>query len=118
MPDPLDHFEIGVTDLDKSAEFYSRLFGWEMKPDEGSPDPYMLIYPGEGLIGGLNLCQGDMPTYVAIYVKVDDCGVTLEKALEKGAIKIIGKTWLESGQGWYAMFVDPDMNPIGLWSRE
>ncbi len=116
MPNPIGHFEIGVVDINAACEFYSKLFGWEIKPYEDGT--YALVFPGEGIIGGLNLISGDMPPYVSVYANVENIDEILGKAIKKGAVTIVGRTEIEGDKGYYAMFCDPDLNPIGLWSQE
>ena len=45
--------ELQSPDLDASKDFYGALFGWEMTPFEGSPDPYFTIQNGDAVNGGM-----------------------------------------------------------------
>jgi hypothetical protein len=74
MANPVVHWEIGGRDLDKMADFYRQLFGWE---SAGFDPDYRLVELGEGIGGGFMHCRDDMPAYVTVYVAVDDLDATL-----------------------------------------
>lgn len=69
MANPVVHWEIGGRDLDAMAAFYGDLFGWQ--PSSFDPN-YRLVAPEDGIGGGLMRCDETMPTYVTIYVAVED----------------------------------------------
>ncbi len=114
MACPVVHFEIAGKDRNKSEQFYSELFGWQITSHEGM-DYGMVPSCGDKTIGG-----GIGPTppgagpYVTFYVQVDDLQASLDKAEKMG-----GKTCLPPmpipGIGSCAMFTDPDGNMIGLF---
>lgn len=41
----LTHFEIAADDIERAVDFYKNVFGWDVDPDEDSPDEYWLISP-------------------------------------------------------------------------
>jgi hypothetical protein len=123
MPNPIAYFEIAVSDLKRSMDFYSKLFDWKIsaydwKISAYDGEGYALINTGEGIGGGLNKIEGDMAPYVTVYAGVDDCAAFLDKAVGLGAFVIAPKTLISDKWGYYSMFADPDRNPIGLWTRE
>jgi predicted enzyme related to lactoylglutathione lyase len=114
MANPVVHFEIGAKDRKKSEQFYSDLFGWQIKTYEGMD--YGLVDPaGDKSIGG-----GIGPTppgggpYVTFYVLVDDLQASLDKAEKLGGKTVLPPTPIP-GYGSSAMFTDPDGNLIGLF---
>ncbi len=111
MPNPVVHFEIGIKDAEASAAFYRDLFGWEIH----STDPeYMLVSASDGGVGGgLMRTHGDMPTYVTVYVSVDDLAASLEHAVKLGGKALVQPTPIP-GTGSFALFTDLDGNVIGL----
>jgi predicted enzyme related to lactoylglutathione lyase len=114
MPNPVVHWEIGGRDLDALAAFYRDLFGWEA----ASLDPdYRLVNLEPGIGGGLMRCRDDMPTYVTIYVAVDDLDATLTKATALGGAPLLPPTPIP-GVGEFALFQDPAGNPIGILHPE
>jgi hypothetical protein len=114
MGSPVVHFEIAGKDRKKSEQFYSQLFGWEIKTHEGM-DYGMVSAAGPNSIGG-----GIGPTppgagpYVTFYVMVDDIKTHLAKAEKLGARTCLPETPIP-GVGSCAMFADPDGNMIGLF---
>jgi predicted enzyme related to lactoylglutathione lyase len=110
MANPVVHWEIGGRDLDALAEFYKALFGWE--PASFDPD-YRLVDLGEGVGGGLMRCRDDMPSYVTIYIAVDDLEATLAKVEELGGKPLLPPTPIP-GVGAFALFQDPEGNTIGI----
>ena len=116
MPNPVVHWEICAKDGKASAEFYQKLFDWKIDEDENMN--YFMCSCGEkGIDGGIFQAKGEMPNYVTIYVKVDDLDAYIEKAVSLGGTKIVGATEIP-GHGYYAMFVDPSGNVIGLFKNK
>lgn len=117
MTNPVIHFEIGVRDLGRMTEFYSNLFGWQLQP--AGPE-YSLIMASDGepgIGGGLLQTHGDMPTYVTVYVAVDDLTEMLDRAIGLGAKSVVEPIPIP-GIGQFAMISDPDGNLIGLMHQE
>ena len=114
MANPVVHWEIAGRDLDGLAAFYRELFEWDAA---GFDADYRLVDLGEGIGGGLMRCREGMPSYVAIYVAVDDLEATLARATSLGATSIVPPTAIP-GVGAFAMFQDPEGNVIGLMHEE
>jgi len=113
MAAPVVHFEFASTNLERLKQFYSSLFGWEM--DAEQMPGYTLVAPAEGGIGGGMMAAGEqIPPYFTIYVQVPDLQAALDRAVELGGQIAVGPTPIP-GHGAFAMFVDPDGNPIGLY---
>lgn len=112
---PLVHVEIPSGDLEASSAFYSELFGWQVQhhPEMGYATFTAEGGPGGGFpkIDGVNVKAGD----IKIYVGTDDIEATLARAEELGAQTIVPKTQIP-GYGYFAFFLDPFGNPIGLFS--
>ena len=59
----LNHVSISVADVDRSVEFYQRIFGMSVKSREGTPgNP---VAGGGGLV--VNLAPGPGPEFIGIY---------------------------------------------------
>jgi predicted enzyme related to lactoylglutathione lyase len=110
MPSPVVHSEIGGRDLDALESFYRQLFGWEAT---GFDADYRLVELADGIGGGLMRCRDDMPTYMTIYVAVDDLGATLATVQDLGGTAIVPPTPIP-GAGAFALFQDPEGNTIGI----
>ncbi len=112
MGRPVVHFEIGCKDRARAAQFFSSLFGWEMK-DNG---PATGVNTGGGGIGGHLTSLGHEPFhYTMFYVDVEDVKASLDKAVELGGRKLVGPITIPAGT--FAWFADIDGNTIGLLKR-
>ena len=117
MSKPVAFFEIVSPDHERAQGFYSDLFGWKVAadPDMGG---YALVDTGAGedaVGGGIGPSQGPGDTGVRIYVKVEDLDAHLDRAEELGGQRLVPPTDLPAGYGRFALFADPDGNPVGLW---
>jgi len=110
------HFEIPSTDIGKSREFYSGLFGWEFQA-EGDPDYAMFSAP-DGPGGGIEKASPGRGAHVNIYIEVKDIAATLAEAAKLGGKVVKGKTLINEEFGYWAMVSDPSGVNIGLWSRK
>ncbi|HTJ72285.1 MAG TPA: VOC family protein [Actinospica sp.] len=116
MPNPVVHFEIGVKDSDAAAAFYRDLFGWEIR----ATDPeYSLVEGGAdgGIGGGLMRTRGQIPSYVTVYVSVEDLATSLQHAVKLGGTELVKPTPIP-GVGSFALFRDLDDNVIGLLQQQ
>ena len=78
---------VATNDTDAAAEFYSEVFGWVPRHDDG-PVPYTEWMVGDKSVGGMMKIDpnwGPVPPHWAVYVSVPDCDATVAKALELGA---------------------------------
>lgn len=113
MPNPLVHFDIGCRDMEKTREFYVKLFHWKTEPY--GPSSVMVDTGSDQGIGGAITALGHEPhNYVMIYVQVEDLQATLDRVEALGGKTRIPPTPVP-GSGDFAWFVDPEGNLIGLW---
>lgn len=111
MSNPVVHFEIGVKDDDASAAFYRDLFGWEIRRSD--PEYSVVDSADGGIGGGLMHTHSGMPSYVTVYVRVEDLAASLQKAVALGGTALVEPTPIP-GVGSFALFRDLDDNVIGL----
>jgi predicted enzyme related to lactoylglutathione lyase len=111
MGHPVIHFEIGCRESVKTADFFSRLFGWQMQ----AAGPATMINTGAstGIHGHITSLGHEPQHYTMFYVQVDDVQGFLEKAGALGAKTLVPP--VEIPTGTFAWFADPDGNTIGLW---
>lgn len=116
MANPLFHWELMVSDVAQTKEFYEKVFDWEV--DDMSFPNYPLIKTGD-TPGGAILAKPKAVAQPAlnIYFHTDDIESTLTRAMVLGATVLAPKT-LILGIGFWAMFADPDGIPIGLLQPE
>jgi predicted enzyme related to lactoylglutathione lyase len=111
MGNRVAYFEVAAGDNQPLIAFYRDLFGWQMQEIGES---YALVDTAgrDGINGGIGR-SGDGTPWVSFYVKVDDLQETLDGAVAAGGSELVPVTEIE-GFGSFAMFRDPDGNPVGL----
>jgi uncharacterized protein len=100
--------ELLTNDTAKAIDFYTKLFGWKTKTDSGET-PYTEIINGEDHIGGIMQIQpqmGPMPPNWGIYIAVDDCDATAQKATSLGGRQYVPPTDIPH-VGRFAVLSDP-----------
>jgi predicted enzyme related to lactoylglutathione lyase len=112
-------FDITTTNLDKSKEFYAKLFGWTYGAVEGT-DQAAEILSGDLAIGTIRTERAQPGTANGVvYVQVSDIQDSCRKAKSLGGTVPEGFPFnLPGGIGAIALVVDPVGHPIGLYSRK
>jgi len=112
--DLIAHVEIPSTNLNKTTDFFMRLFQWDFKPFGMG---YLLYNSHKGTTVGLRKVEivrsGDTTTF---HINVADIDSLLSKAKEIGGQVFRGKTIIPA-MGYYALIKDPDGNIIGLYQK-
>lgn len=109
------HIEWSTTDLERTKNLLSNLFGWAFKP---WGKEYMVFSTPEGVGGGIMKVEKVEPgASPSVYVDVDSIERYLEKAKELGAEIAVPKTPIP-GVGWYAHIKDLDGNIYGIVQGE
>ncbi len=110
------HIEIPAPDLEKAAEFYSKLFGWKV---EVTPEmDYAMWSAGEDAVGGGFSKQAKPSTEGALlHIGVDDIEAKLKEIETAGGKTLTPKTKISDEWGYYAEFLDIFGNKLGLWSE-
>lgn len=108
------HIEIPTTDVGKSRAFYGEVFGWEF--DEGG-DGYVMFRPPAGVGGGFTAERKPCEEGIALYIEVEDIPQTMRKIESSGGRIVTPKTKISDEFGFFAIFVDPVGNSLGLWSK-
>jgi predicted enzyme related to lactoylglutathione lyase len=107
---PVVHWEIVATDAARQADFYRRLFNWEI--GEG---PIMQVSAGLGGPEpgpGGHIRQGELPA-VSLYVQVGDLRASLELAQSLGG-RVVTEPFDLPGGPTLAAVADPEGNVVGL----
>ena len=103
------HFEIAARDPHKAKAFYEGVFGWQITEGE----MVMNISDQEaGISGHILSWPHEHPTYVSVYIKVEDVQTYLDKAVAQGGQIIVPPTKIPTGT--FGMFLDPEGHPIGI----
>jgi len=116
MGNPLVHFEFMVSDVDKSREFYGKIFDWEFERDDAME--YTMIKTGAEPGGGMMKKPDEAPMFaLSQYFQVDDIDETLAKVTAAGGKPGIPKMEIPD-MGWWAMFFDPDQIPVMIFQSK
>ncbi len=116
MGAPVSWFDFTARDTKATGEFYTQLFGWTL--NDSGDGAYWLVdtHAGDGAIGGgIGALQGpgDAPS-TTVYMRVDDLGATLDRAVSLGGAVVVPPTPLPGDYGSFAMFSDPEGRVVGL----
>lgn len=115
---PVFHFEIPVTDMDRAVGFYEAVFGFKLRREK--IDGYdMAFFPrtdnAPGASGALAKGEVYVPSKTGsiIYFDVPDIDPVLERAKGKGATILYPKKHIGEA-GYVAEFQDSEGNRIAL----
>lgn len=127
------YLEIPAPDMEKARRFYSTVFRWRIL-DEGIAPPaepealqgtpvvagtsYLAFDDGR-VGGGLNpaLAPADRQG-INLVLKVERIPETLAEIARAGGTVVKERTEVGGGQGFYALFRDPNGNLLSIWARE
>lgn len=122
----LVHFEIHAENPEQAAEFYSKVFGWEIKKWDG-PMPYWLITTGPsdqpGINGGILKRMGAKPVEgqavnaFVCTIDVPSLDEYVIKATSNGGSIAMPKMPVP-GMGWLAYCKDPEGNIFGMMQND
>ena len=112
---PAVMFEIIAKDQAATSAFYSQVFGWRYETGTGGFSYVHFPAGSPPLLGGIGQAQPGTPGFEPghnFYLLVDSLEETLERATEAGAAALMPPTAVDGYR--FAMFTDPEGNPIGL----
>jgi predicted enzyme related to lactoylglutathione lyase len=119
MANSICFFEIPGSDPERLRAFYERIFDWrfDVMPETG----YLHITTANGLTGGIPGREEIHETLSGLgrmnYISVDDVDEHCELITQAGGKVVLEKLAVE-GQGWYAVALDPEGNPFGIWKKD
>jgi hypothetical protein len=116
MSNHVCHFEIPADDVASLKGFYSSVFGWTFESLAGPSEYHIIKTPENNLSGGM-MPRKDPQQGPVNYVCVDSIDESLTKAKELGASICVQKSAVP-GMGWYAVLLDPQKNPLGMWQED
>jgi predicted enzyme related to lactoylglutathione lyase len=110
----ISHVEWCCLDVERCAEFFHELFGWNFKPFGNN---YLLCTPKSGPAIGLlrrgQIIQGEN---CLVFVTVESIETTLQRAKTLGGDVLVEKTRIPD-YGWYAQLRDLEGNIVGLFEK-
>ena len=119
------HFEIAADNLEKAAEFYSKVFGWKFeKWSEGAMEYWMVMTAEKdstepGINGGMvkrtgkAAAAGSGANAFICTIQVDDFDAAAEKIIAAGGC-VAQTKYAIAGMAWQGYFIDPEGNMFGL----
>lgn len=100
-------------DPTRAAEFYRKLFGWELTLGQNDPSGYLHIKNGSEFIGGMPpVTKGAPPAWLS-WFQVEDCDASAAKAKAAGAKVWRGPETMER-VGRYAVLSDAQGAAFGI----
>ena len=107
------HFEIPANDIKRAKDFYTQLFGWGIEEMKGM-DYWMITTSGNCAVNGGMMKRQAPQQGITNYIDVTS--VADHAALvEKLGGKIIMPKTAVPGMGYFAVCLDTENNPFGLW---
>ena len=109
------YIEMPTTDIARSAEFYQRVFGWNVRK---RGDGRTAFDDTVGEVSGAWVTGRPPATNPGLlfYVMVDDVDQALTKAVSLGGKKLIGPLPLPNGT-YFGWFADLEGNTIGVYAE-
>lgn len=112
---PAVMFEIIARDQAALSAFYRGVFGWSVQSGTGGFEYIHFPRTQPPLLGGIGQANPAIPGFEPghnFYLLVDDLEATLDRALAAGASALMPVSEVDGYR--FAMFRDPEGNPIGL----
>jgi predicted enzyme related to lactoylglutathione lyase len=102
---------------EKLGRFYEEAFGWKVQVDPNMPDYAMFSDPSGNVSGGFtsSLPKGTSPR---IYITVDSADAALAAVGKGGGTPKEQRTLITEEIGYWATFLDPAGNEIGLFEKK
>lgn len=108
--------DLSSPDLDRTRDFYSRLFGWEAftVPDPDAGGYGFFLKDGKQVAGYGPVQSPEQPSAWSTYISTDDANAVAEKVRSAGG-QVIAGPFDVMGQGTMAVFTDPSGAFISVW---
>jgi uncharacterized protein len=111
-------FEIPVTDMDRASQFYARVLGKPLEPQQFGPHELMVFPYQQPGVGGCLLSYKPLQpgaTGALIYLAVSDTlNAALTRVVQASGQVALGRTELPGDMGCYAHIIDSEGNRVGL----
>jgi len=107
-------WQILAKEPDKLAEFYTKLFAWDVTTNNALNYRMIDTCSKRGINGGIWPAPPEGHSMVSLYVEVADVGAYVTKAIELGGKVIIPPQKLPDGDEM-AVILDVEGIPVGLF---
>jgi predicted enzyme related to lactoylglutathione lyase len=116
MGAPVVHWQMLVKDPDKTAAFYTAVFGWRVDADNAMGYRRVETGGAASLDGGIWPAPPEGHNLVQLFIGVESIAASVASAVAHGAKTIIPPQHLPDGDE-VAIMVDPLGMPFGLVAR-
>ncbi len=109
------YLEIPANRAEDSADFYSNIFGWRVRPrGDGN-----LAFDDSGSVSGTWVKESDRTPdeQTRVYIMVDSIADALQQIEQAGGKILTPRTDIGPGMGAFAAFADPVGNEFGLYEE-
>jgi uncharacterized protein len=114
MANPVTQFQILSRNPDKTAEFYTNLFGWVVIADNPLGCRQIRTGSVEGIQGAIWPAPLEASNFVQLFMTVADVSSATRKAEELGGKVIVPPTMLPEGDEM-AILLDPEGMSFAVW---
>jgi len=114
MGNAVTRFQIISKTPDETAAFYCSLFGWRIDPGNALGYREIETNSAQGIRGGIWPAPPQVPSFVQLFVSVEDVKEACEKAQGLGAKMVIAPTALPDGDQM-AVLQDPSGMSFAVW---
>lgn len=107
----------GIPDIEKAADFYGGLFGWDVPESENAEQTggyRQAMLRGKPVAGMMPSMQEGQPPAWSTYVSVEDADATVAKAKQAGGT-VLAEPMDVMDLGRMAVFTDSTGAVIGIW---
>jgi len=110
------HFEIPAENVERAKNFYSKLFGWEIKEIPGM-DYWVITTSGEKPVGGGIMKRQNPQQAIVNYIDVPSVDKYIAD-IEKFGGKIVQPKTAIPEMGYFAVCLDTEKNAFGIWEYD
>lgn len=115
MGSPVVQFQILSRNPERTAEFYSALFGWAVDADNPLGYRQVRTGAGRGIDGGIWPAPPGAPSFVQLFVEVADVAAAVTQAAALGAHVIMPAQTLPQGE-MLAILQDGEGMSFGVYA--
>lgn len=115
MGRPVTRWQIITKNPDKLTEFYTRLFQWEANANNALGYRMIDTASETGIPGGIWPAPPEAPTFVQLFVEVDDVAATAAETQRLGGSILMPAQQLPDGETM-AILRDPEGMSFGVYS--
>ncbi len=113
-PGTVTWYELATNDVVKARTFYTQLLGWEAETQTINGELYTIFTSnGRKVAGMVKLTEPSTKPHWRIYFSVEDCDVTIRKAIALGGEVSVTTTSI-SNMGDFAVLRDPQGIGFGI----